>query len=269
MSEYIDFKPGKEMEWLELNLLISGRPLTKSLIGELSGESEEAVDGWLTELELRSKLYTNAPYYIKSNRIIPILNWKEIPEYLLCVYYSFRGASDASDGTKLFEDISAMALKNFINGDVYALGFPASRGLNSFLDEIALLCNEERMIRADGSYKDDGVDVIGLKKFGDNRSASLYVLLQCAAGQNWTLKKKIELNRWTNYIRWYPENIILSISTVDYVRPKDWNKHSSSFGMLIDRLRIYNSLYENAEKAVRADLRSDLLTWCQTSLGLN
>jgi len=266
MSGYFDFKPGKEMEWLELNLLFSNRPLSKALLIELSGENEEAVDGWLTKLEWRAKLYITPPYQVMENRIIPVRSWRDIPEYLLCVYYSFHGAGDATDGTKLFEDISAMALKNFINGDVYALGFPSGKGLNVFLDEIAALCYEERMIRANGSYKDDGVDVVGLKNFGDQRSASLYVLLQCAAGQNWTQKKKIELNRWTNYVRWYPENIILSISTVDYVEHKDWDKHSSSFGMLMDRLRIYNSLYLSD---VRADLRTNLLTWCNTALGLN
>lgn len=268
MSTYFDFKPGKEIEWLELNLLYSNRPLTKSLIIDISDETEESVDGWFTELAWRSKLYNDPPYKIERNKIIPILKWKKIPEYLLCVYYSYNGAGDNSGGTKLFEDISAMALKNFINGEVYALGFPSGKGLNTYLDDIAVFCSERRILKADGSYKDDGVDVVGLKSFGDQRAGSLYVLLQCAAGHHWTQKKKIEINRWVKYITWYPENIILSISTVDYVKSKDWDKHSSSFGMLIDRLRIYNSLYANGND-VRADLRTNLLVWCNTTFGFN
>lgn len=74
-------------------------------------------------------------------------------------------------------------------------------------------------------------------------------------------KKKIELNRWTNYIIWFPENIISSISTVDYVTQKEWEKQASSFGMLLDRVRIYNSLYK---KPVDKKLRADVLAWCNS-----
>lgn len=262
MSKYISFKKGKEIEWLELNLLISNMPMSKALITELaSGIEEEEIDSWLQELKNRSFSYTNPFYEIRKNRVIPLIQWDKIPEYFLCVYYSFFGAADATNGTKLFENISAQALKNFIEGEVYALGFPEGKGFNSYLDEISKLCNEQRGMPADGSYKDDGVDVVGYKLFGDHRSGNLYVLLQCAAGIHWKMKKKIELNRWTNYIIWYPENIILSISTVDYVTQKEWDKQSSSFGMLLDRLRIYNSLYK---KPVDADLRAQVLAWCNS-----
>lgn len=261
MSEYISFKKGKEIEWLELNLLRTNRPMSKSLITDLAtGIEEEEIDSWLNELKNRSYSYSNPFYEVQRNRISPLLTWEQIPEYYLCVYYSFFGAADASNGTKLFEKISAQALKNFIDGEVYALGFPEGKGLNSYLDEIAKLCNEQRGMPANGSYKDDGVDVVGYKLFADNRSANLYVLLQCAAGIHWKTKKKIELNRWTNYIIWFPENIISSISTVDYVTTKEWEKQASSFGLLLDRVRIYNSLYKTS---IDENLRKDVLEWCK------
>ena len=85
--------------------------------------------------------------------------------------------------------------------------------------------------------------MVGYKLLNDNRCANLYVLLQCAAGKNWKTKKSINLKRWTNYIKWYCDNIILSMSTVDYVKQKDWDKRASDYGMLIDTLRIYNLLW--------------------------
>lgn len=259
MSKYVEFKKGKEIEWIELNILRTGEGMSKALISQLAdGIEEDEIDSWIRELEYRNSLYFNPYYEIKNNKISPIVKTEHILEYYLCVHYSYYGAADDTNGTKLFENISAQALKNFINGEVHALGFPAGKGLNAFIDEISNFCNEQRGLQADGSYKDDGVDVIGYKLFGDKRSANLYVLLQCAAGIHWKTKKKIELNRWTNYIIWYPENIISSISTVDYVSQKDWEKQSSSFGMLIDRVRIYNSLYK---KPVEAGLRDEVFKW--------
>ena len=220
---------------------------------------EEEVDSWLNELKSRVIHFNEPFYYISSNRIIPLKSWKEIPEYFLCIYYSFYGAGDHTNGTKLFENISANALKNFLNGEVYALGFPAGKGLNAYLAELAEFCCEKINLPAHHDYKDDRVDVIGYKLFNDGRPANMYVLLQCAAGQNWRNKQKIELNRWTNYIIWYRETIILSISTVDYVERDEWDKYASDYGMLIDRLRIYNTLYD---REIKADLREDVIDWC-------
>lgn len=266
MSKYIEFKKGKEIEWLELNILRTGEGMSKSLISSLAdGIPETEIDGWIRELEYRKSMYDNPYFEINNNKINPLKSWNEIPEYYLCVYYSYFGASDNTNGTKLFEKISALALKKFIGGDVYTLGFPEGKGLNDYLDEFISYCFEGRGRKANGHYKDDGVDVIGFKLFGDGRSANLYVLLQCAAGIHWRTKNKINLNRWTQYIFWYPECIISSISTVDFVSQKDWEKQTSSFGMLIDRVRIYNTIYQNN---IEEDLRNEVLEWAEPTMNL-
>lgn len=264
MSQYISFKLGREIEWLELNLLKNNTPLSKSQISSLAdGVDEQTIDGWLSTLEWRMLLYKKPIYSIKKNKITPNFSWKEIPEYFLCLYYSFYGANDYSGGTGLFEKISAQALKNFLNGEVFTFGFPGGKGFNQNLDQIEKLCYETRNMRANSSYKDDGVDVLGYKSFQDNRSSNLYVLQQCAAGKHWAKKNAINMNNWTNYLVWFPENIIQSISTVEFVQQKVWNKRTSSFGMLFDRLRIYNFLYE---KNVEAGLRGEVSKWCNDKI---
>ncbi|WP_298136172.1 hypothetical protein [Flavobacterium sp.] len=263
MSEYIGFKAGREIEWLELNLLKNKTSLSKSTICSLSGEDETIVDEWISILESRINLYKQPIYSILNNRITPNYSWDEIPEYFLCLYYSFNGANDYSGGTGLFEKISAQALKNFLNGEVFILGFPAGKSFNNYLDDIGSVCFEDRILPAHYSYKDDGVDVVGYKSFNDKRSSNLYVLLQCAAGRHWTAKKAIVMNRWLKYFKWYSDNLIQSISTVDFVENEKWEKHSSTFGMLIDRLRIYNFIYE---KNVDPALRLEVINWCNDKI---
>lgn len=263
MAEYIGFKSGCEIEWLELNLLKNKKTLSKSTISSLSGEDEEIVAQWIATLASRVNLYKKPIYSISNNKITPNYSWDEIPEYFLCLYYSFNGANDYSGGTGLFEKISAQALKNFLNGEVLILGFPAGKSFNDYLDDIGNLCCEDRILAAHYSYKDDGVDVVGYKSFEDKRSSNLYVLLQCAAGKHWTAKKAIVMNRWLKYFKWYSDNLIQSISTVDFVENDKWEKHSSSFGMLMDRLRIYNFLYE---KNVDPNLRLEVTNWCNDKI---
>jgi hypothetical protein len=264
MSEYISFKAGKEIEWLEINLLRNNKPISKSKIISLAeGVDEQTVDSWLSILERRLHLYRKPIYTVENNKITPNYSWEKIPEYFLCIYYSFNGANDYSGGTSLFERISGAALKNFINGEVLNLGFPHTLNFNENLDKVSALCFEGRGKKADSDYKDDGVDVVGFKSFHDHRSSNLYVLVQCAAGKHWTAKKPIIMNRWDKYILWYRENIIQSISTVDYVDQKKWDNHASTFGMLLDRLRIYNFLYE---KEVDIELRKDVYNWCSDKI---
>lgn len=263
MSEFIGFKAGCEIEWLELNLLKNKKPLSKALICSLSGEEENVVDEWIGILESRLRLYKKPIYSISKNIITPNFSWEDIPEYFLCLYYSFNGANDYSGGTSLFEKISAQALRNFLSGEVFILGFPAGKSFNEYLDDIGIVCCEERILQAHYSYKDDGVDVVGYKSFEDKRSSNLYVLLQCAAGKHWTAKKAIVMNRWLKYFKWYSDNLIQSISTVDYVENDVWDKHSSTFGMLLDRLRIYNFLYEGT---IDKSLRTDVEQWCNNKI---
>jgi hypothetical protein len=257
-----DFLPhslGKEIEWIELNLLRKFTSISKSTILSILQDTadEDTVDSWISELELRNSMLTKPYYEFEGNTITPLLSWQDCPEYYLCLHFACYGASKDTVGTRLFERISAIALKNFIGGEVYALGFPNEGNLNTHLDEIALKCFETRGMQANSDYKDDGVDVICYKSFNDNKSSNLYVLLQCAAGIHWKTKKTIELDRWSQYIYWTRKNIITSISTAEHVKKSQWEKSATDFGIIMDRTRI-NNWYINA---IDADIRNEAIDW--------
>ncbi|MBK9628325.1 MAG: hypothetical protein IPO56_11660 [Flavobacteriales bacterium] len=103
----VPYKLGKEVEWIELNMLCTGQPLSKASLITTSGQNEEDVDDWLAELEFRIQAMgpAIAPYRITNGRVVSTKTWADVPEYLLCVHYAYRGAADRTNGTKLFEDI--------------------------------------------------------------------------------------------------------------------------------------------------------------------
>jgi len=257
--DFLPYVQGREIEWLELNLLKSNLPLSKStVLSMLPDPDEDSVDSWFSELIERGYELSTPYYSLIGNTLSPIYSWEVVPEYFLCLYFSYNGAANDKIGTKLFERISGIALQNFIGGGISTFGFPSDKNLNEFLDYIAPLCFEKRGIQANADYKDDGVDVLCYKNFGDERSGNMYVLLQCAAGINWAGKKPISLTRWLRYIYWASTNVITSLSTTDYVNKRAWEKRTDDFGLLIDRCRVINWY----SKIVDGALRQEVIDWC-------
>lgn len=262
----VPFKEGKEVEWIELNLLLGGEPISKASLLTASDKFEENIESWLSELEFRIRTMGSAiaPYSIEHGRVKPLKSWLEVPEYLLCAFYSYHGAAKSPIGTRLFERISGAAVQWFISGKHVSLGFPSGVSFNTHLDNIAKSCSEHRMNPAPGAYKDDGVDVFVFKSFDDMRPSNFYVLMQCAAGIHWRNKGSISLNRWCNYINWYRENIVTSLATTDVIPAKEWNHRTSDHGLLMDRLRIYRCLYSS--DVVDAKLRKETIAWCKKNV---
>ncbi len=259
MSDYFPYSEGMEIEWLELNLLKSGRPLSKStVISLLTDPDENAIDSWFSELVDRNYDFPEPYYKLRGNTLVPLKAWVDIPEYFLCLYFTFSGAYADKIGTELFERISGVAIKNFIGGEIFSLGFPSGNNLNAELDRLAPLCFEDRGRQAHHDYKDDGVDIICYKTFGDNKSSNLYVLLQCAAGLNWKAKKTINMDNWVQYIFWATKNIVTSLSTTEYVKDRQWEKSASVYGILMDRNRILNWYSKSIDK----NLRKEVQIWC-------
>ncbi|MDR6515853.1 hypothetical protein [Chryseobacterium camelliae] len=258
-DSYLPYVQGREIEWLELNLLKSNMPLSKSTVMSLANDVDENdVDSWFSELIDRGYDLELCIYEQRGNTIYPLYRWDSIPEYFLCLYFCYFGASKDKIGTKLFERISSIALKNYIGGEIKTFGFPSDTNLNRFLDEVAPLCFEQRGILAHPDYKDDGVDVLCYKNFGDSRSGNMYVLLQCAAGINWTSKSPINLTRWVRYIYWPQSNLLTSIATTEYIQKSSWVKRVDDYGLLLDRCRVTNWY----SKMIDNDLRNEVIDWC-------
>ncbi len=262
-------------DWVELNVIYFQSNLSKSkLISVLEDngynteeDGEEIFDSIIQELEKRYVLYgTFPPYCIKQNVVQPTINWNDCPEHLLCLIFSYFGAANAHEGTSLFEQVSHIALKNYLSGDAITIGFPNSANLPTQLDKLASLLNEDRASKnPPAQSKDRGVDVIGWNSFGDNRRGQAIILMQCAAGKNWNMKKQIQLSVWSQYINWYFETTIPSMAITEILPLKKWANAVEMYGIIFDRARLYQCLYKPSTKIDPA-LRAGVIQWCTNQL---
>ncbi|MBS1636833.1 MAG: hypothetical protein JST26_13030 [Bacteroidetes bacterium] len=260
-------------DWAELNVVYGNAPMSKAKLTSLledngAADSDALFDSVIQELEKRQRLYgANPPFTVNGGVISPEIDWNNYPEYLLCLIFSYWGAANANGGTSLFERISDVALKSYLNGETVILGFPNNGNLPQQIDQIAAKMFEDRAAKdPPAQAKDRGVDVIGWIPFGDERRGQIIVLMQCAAGRNWNLKKQIQLSVWSQYINWFYETTVPSMSITEIIPTKKWGKDAvESYGVVFDRARLYRFLYKPTT-VIDAGLRAAVVAWCGQKL---
>lgn len=264
-------------DWAELNVIYYNTTLSKAKLvslledngyeDDVDYQGDEIFDSIIQELEKRKSLYGNTPPYTIANSIIsPLINWSDYPEYLLCLIFSYNGAAKANGGTSLFEQVSNVALKSYLNGEAITVGFPNAGNLPAQLDSIATILNEDRGDKNPPIHsKDRGVDVIGWNSFGDIRRGQVIILMQCAAGRNWNLKKQIILDVWSQYINWNFYTTIPSMAITEILPIKKWSDAVETYGIVFDRARLYRCLYK-PNTLIDPALRAQVIQWCDNKL---
>lgn len=258
-------------DWVELYVIYEYETLSKSEIASnirVGGRepSEIEIDSVLAELERREQLYgSTSPFEVGDNVVVPKINWRECPEYVMCLIYSMQGVKDTADeGTKLFERLSSEALRSYLGGETIVIGFPSSAGLKEQVISIASKCNEPLGGRDPTSDdKDRGVDVVGWKPYKDARNSQVVVLMQCAAGKHWRNKKQIPLKSWKEFIHW-GFSPITGIAIPQIASLSNWNNIVDEYGFIVDRVRIFRSIHNYTFED--SDLRNDVLSWCESKL---
>ncbi|MDD2890872.1 MAG: hypothetical protein PHE49_09600 [bacterium] len=182
---------------------------------------------------------------------------------MTCLIFSLQGNPyDPLDSGKLFERITEVAIKNFIDGESLLTGFP-SGGIS--VENIANKLKETPISELPTHAKDKGVDVVAWKHFGDERSSQIILLIQCAAGDNWKEKlRDISLYAWCQYIHFACCPIKgFSMPRVVSNIPALLNEFSAEAGLILDRPRIYRN---TVNATIDPTLRGDLKIWCDTRI---
>ena len=259
-------------DWVELFVIKENRSISKQKIQTLFEEGgsdiEDRMADVMNELERRLLLYgLQAPFKINGVRVEPTITWLNNPIHTLCLIFSTYGVeSDTKKGTILFERIGVQLLRQFFKSEVAHLGFPTNKNLTIQLNNVATSCSELR-----GAYnpskkeKDSGVDIILWKSFNDLRGSQPIILAQCGAGADWKTKSSISLNMWNHYINWNYETTVPSMVITEIVETDKWIKYSKTFGVLVDRARLYR-IYTINQSNISKPFIKEIKDWCKSIL---
>lgn len=288
----------------------SGEPLDGAI---LEDARTQIVSAAFEELEYRQRVLGSAyPFTVDLTHLTidrrpedPITHPGRVI-YLFCVLTSairerkLQPVASISDAEKKIADVfqicACLAAGGYVSGEVTSFGFPRPTGtgfLPALRDAFERFgVGKVRTEIPDGlseSLKDGGIDVIAWRDHPDGMPGKIYLLGQCASGQNWRSKSVVE------YIEpfhgsWFtesPANFYLPAMFIPFtfhcdldeerkgpfleaVKYSYWH-HERRFGIIFDRLRIAHfaqSCVEGA-RAVRvdgADRLEAIRTWVQATL---
>jgi hypothetical protein len=261
-------------DWVELAVAVSEQVLSRTRISrfieqQTSSEPDDAflADVW-RELSAREKLYAGRPFTVDSVSVETCAGFAAKIPYMACLLMSLLGAGRrAGKSPKLFERLSAVAVKRYLSGDAVVFGWPVQVGRHSSIKdrvrELAERLNERFAEAPRAEYKDRGVDVVGWKPFEEKRSNQIIILLQCAAGQDWRTKTtELPIGSWEQYMHW-ARNPIPAFAVPSIISDAQWHDISREAGILFDRVRIINLLsYEALDKS----LEKELARWVRAQL---
>jgi len=179
--------------------------------------------------------------------------------YVFMLLLSLLGAKttdEHEDGTKLFEEVSAAALREYLrwrDGDealvqTRVFGFPRRQTKDSFAAALDALCSKlgeggGHKNRPDtNDQKDAALDVAVWRCFPDGRVGKHILFGQCATGRNWQ-GKLLELPDTDRWCRYYmnegPAVLPLRVFLVPHaVDDKHWGKACYFGDLVFDRCRI-------------------------------
>ncbi|MFZ1526906.1 MAG: hypothetical protein WAT22_18930 [Saprospiraceae bacterium] len=175
------------------------------------------------------------------------------------------------DGTLLFEQLCGPIGKHFwgYNTDYIINGTSARGGFPERVGDITKLIKEgegfNNSNHGNVTKKDDGVDIVLVKYFSDQRPSKLIGLGQCKTGTDWqkTFNKSKIVDFCSN---WFRDNPILDPIPIAFISDTlyhQFNDYSNSKGCLIfNRFRLMEYLPDD----IGTELYDRILSWVDGAL---
>lgn len=244
---------------------------------DLDCKVDDANASQLHEIERRSRLLGSAyPFHLESGTL----------QYLgsQCLVYEFCLAASAAPNLtvglfgeipRMFEQLVGRLLSANIGNNAawYRLGWPPFRGdrptkTREAIAEIYRLTSEWEwgphpdLEDHEGHLRDGGIDVVVWKRFDAHRTGALFVLVQCACGNNWRGKTN-QLNFEVFRMKWLKRMCLVhppirSMALPFHIAdPATFAACLSEAGLLLDRTRLA-LLAAEASQSLQAELRAPL-----------
>lgn len=252
-------------DWAEWYVNHSQQSLSKSDLSNkiAAATSSDVADNFLDsiwiELGNRQRLYgPNSPIKVTPRLLESRFPWTQNPAHMACLIFSVTGNIDGTGNAgQLFEEVSSVALKKYINGEVVTCGFPMKHDAQS----LAGMVKEEFTKHYPKFRKDRNLDVIAWRPFNDGRPSQLIILMQCAAGKNWRDKtNELNTKAWQSYINFLSPPL-KSFTLPDIISDAErFEDYSHNAGILFDRSRIYRCIQG---VTLETTLQERLVKWCK------
>lgn len=279
----------KLADWLEIQSLIL--PDGNSSKGDLQAvlqasglfssnedeEIEKKIQEVFRELKLRGIAAGHAyPFNFPRPSLIQRKSeWFDFPAYVFCLLLSWTGETGGGydSPAMLFEELSCIAARRYLNGQSVRFGSPRRDLPSSFPEAVTKLCEligegiryKEQPSR---NSKDAKLDVVAWADFPDKLPSKLMLFGQCAAGK--ILHDKLaELRPSAFWKQWiydpsisYPLNSVFIPHRINV--EQDWNYITRSLdgSLLFDRCRI--SYWAHTDTDFKSEPYVD---WLNTKLG--
>lgn len=239
--------------------------------------ADAVADAWASLGNRRLELKEAWPFDLNTG----IISYRENPVYaaLLCLdlmrNYSGKVQAVEDSVRTLFEHVVTESVATLFGGLACRFGapFPANwpstfpKRVTRLAHYFGLESNEKKTAElASGRQQDDGLDVVGRLKLGDERPGTLYVLVQCATGANWRSKcGEPSIEKWKKYIDWNA-NTVRAIAIPWVLRSRsELSRASLHFdgAIVLDRWRIVAG---KPDKTLAAEHRRALGKWVRARL---
>ena len=251
-------------DWIESSTVLLNEEVSISDVVDVLTEENlfydqndavEFVSNCWVEIRRRHKNFgDNTLVEIKNQRLICHRNWKDLPGYSFCLAISLASyyhkpnyiSRSYQEIGKLFEILSKEALSYlFPNWKLYHTGWSidTETDFTDLLKSIETEFSLKRQLNwADyftSREKDATLDIILSRPFLDKNNSYPFFLIQCAGGQNWTLKRKEpNVSVWNKFINFdspLTRGLIIpfSLTQMEF-------RHNAPHveGILFDRYRI-------------------------------
>ncbi len=243
-------------DWLELLALTAadGNSSHGDLQRALNRLGAENVDTVCTdtmrELNRRAEAAgDNYPFTFSGTLLNSRGDWRLFTPYVFCLLLSY--CDDHKKRIKglphevMFEQLSCLAAKRYIGGDVLRFGSPRDKLPSGFLNALIHVCGAVGEWNCAGvgrtlQRKDGGLDLVAWKHFPDRQIGKLILFGHCASGKNWNEKiNELQPSDFcTHWLGGERSPIVKSFFIPHRLSPELFEYQAISAKLFFDRCRI-------------------------------
>jgi hypothetical protein len=276
-------------DWIELAILASGQK------GNTTHKIQKWANDWanLSELQVASGLKTmerrsallGSKYPFAVNEFAVVFDQQPLESslyiYLLLMTrptssVSWQSAVPTQDESDLFEEVVALALKDYLGESAEAIpfGWPSKFGrpqefplaIDWLADKLGLKLGKAfRPPRR----KDGGVDVVAWKPFNDRRSGFPIYLVQCTLQKEFVSKSRdIDLRIWAGWLEMDHDPVSILAVPRSIAPGEAWNEITAN-SIIFERFRLTESINQSIPEAHRdyiSKLVSDFRKFAESHL---